>query len=136
MDSLIEILHSSACSCVVRNKGRVERYYNRGVKDLYMLYTADSQLLSGADVADKVVGRAAAALMILGGVRRVYADTISQLALELFAQNNVEISYNQVVPHIINRAKTDLCPLERATKDLESLEEIFAAIEAFVSSLA
>lgn len=136
MDSLIEILHSSACSCVVRNKGRVERYYNRGVKDLYTLYTADSQLLSGADVADKVVGRAAAALMILGGVRRVYADTISQLALELFAQNNVEISYNQVVPHIINRAKTDLCPLERATKDLESLEDIFAAIEAFVSSLA
>lgn len=136
MDSLIEILHSSACSCVVRNKGRVERYYNRGVKDLYTLYTADYQLLSGADVADKVVGRAAAALMILGGVRRVYADTISQLALELFAQNNVEISYNQVVPHIINRAKTDLCPLERATKDLESLEEIFAAIEAFVSSLA
>lgn len=136
MDSLIEILHSSACSCVVRNKGRVERYYNRGVKDLYTLYTTGSQLLSGADVADKVVGRAAAALMILGGVRRVYADTISQLALELFAQNNVEISYNQVVPHIINRAKTDLCPLERATKDLESLEEIFAAIEAFVSSLA
>lgn len=136
MDSLIEILHSSACSCVVRNKGRVERYYNRGVTDLYTLYTADSQLLSGADVADKVVGRAATALMILGGVRRVYADTISQLALELFAQNNVEISYNQVVPHIINRAKTDLCPLERATKDLESLEEIFAAIEAFVSSLA
>ncbi|MBE6193013.1 MAG: DUF1893 domain-containing protein [Rikenellaceae bacterium] len=136
MDSLIEILHSSACSCVVRNKGRVERYYNRGVKDLYTLYTADSQLLSGADVADKVVGRAAAAIMILGGVRRVYADTISQLALELFAQNNVEISYNQVVPYIINRAKTDLCPLERATKDLESLEDIFAAIEAFVSSLA
>lgn len=136
MDSLIEILHSSACSCVVRNKGRVERYYNRGVKDLYTLYTADSQLLNGADVADKVVGRAAASIMILGGVRRVYADTISQLALELFAQNNVEISYNQVVPHIINRAKTDLCPLERATKDLESLEEIFAAIEAFVSSLA
>lgn len=136
MDSLIEILHSSACSCVVCNKGRVERYYNRGVKDLYTLYTADSQLLSGADVADKVVGRAAASIMILGGVRRVYADTISQLALELFAQNNVEISYNQVVPHIINRAKTDLCPLERATKDLESLEEIFAAIEAFVSSLA
>ncbi len=116
--------------------GRVERYYNRGVKDLYTLYTADSQLLSGADVADKVVGRAAALIMILGGVSRVYADTVSQLALELFAQNNVEISYNQVVPHIINRAKTDLCPLERATKDLESLEEIFAAIEAFVSSLA
>ncbi len=136
MDSLIEILHSSACSCVVRNKGRVERYYNRGVKDLYTLYTADSQLLCGADVADKVVGRAAASIMILGGVSRVYADTVSQLALELFAQNNVEISYNQVVPHIINRAKTDLCPLERATKDLESLEEIFAAIEAFVSSLA
>lgn len=136
MDSLIEILHSSACSCVVRNMGRVERYYNRGVKDLYTLYTADSQLLSGADVADKVVGRAAALIMILGGVSRVYADTVSQLALELFAQNNVEISYNQVVPHIINRAKTDLCPLERATKDLESLEEIFAAIEAFVSSLA
>ncbi len=130
------MLHCEGCSCVIRNGEQVRTFWERGVKDLYTLYTADSQLLSGADVADKVVGRAAASIMILGGVRRVYADTISQLALELFAQNNVEISYNQVVPYIINRAKTDLCPLERATKDLESLEEIFAAIEAFVSSLA
>lgn len=136
MEGLIDLLHCEGCSCVIRNGEQVRTFWERGVKDLYTLYTADSQLLSGADVADKVVGRAAASIMILGGVRRVYADTISQLALELFAQNNVEISYNQVVPYIINRAKTDLCPLERATKDLESLEEIFAAIEAFVSSLA
>ena len=51
-------------------------FYNRGVKDLYTLYTTTPSLLNGALVADKVVGRAAATLMVLGGVKRVYADTI------------------------------------------------------------
>jgi hypothetical protein len=73
--------------------------------------------------------------MILGGVKRVYADTISALALDLFAKSSVEVSYGQVVPHIINRAKSGLCPLESATKDVDSLDKIFDIIDNFVRTL-
>ena len=111
-------------------------FYNRGVKDLYTLYTTTPSLLNGALVADKVVGRAAAALMVLGGVKRVYADTISALALEIFAQRDICVEYGNLVPHIINRSHSDMCPMERATAHLTDLDDIFAAIDRFVKSLA
>lgn len=136
MEELIDILHNSHCSCVVRNRGEVRQLYNRGIKDLHTIYTTERSLLSGADIADKVVGRAAAALMILGGVRRVYTDVISQLALDLLSKSSIEVSYNEVVPHIINRSQTDLCPMERATREIDSLEDIFTVIDDFVRSLA
>ncbi len=134
MKALIELLHSKGCSCVIRNAEQERCYYQRGIKDLYTLYTTDLELLCGASVADKVVGRAAAALMILGGVKQLYTDTISELALEILSTSQIEVTYAQVVPHIINRTKTDLCPLESLTKGIVSLDQILKAIEEFVAS--
>lgn len=65
MDELIEILHDKGCSCVVDNGKRRVECYGRGVKDLFDLLNADAPVLRGAAVADKVVGKGAAALMIL-----------------------------------------------------------------------
>ena len=135
MESLKEILHSRNCSCVVENRGEVRLFHNRGIKDLYTIYTTEPTLLCGAKIADKVIGRAAAALMILGGVEYLYTDVISELALELLNKSSIRISYNRSVPHIINRAQTDLCPMEKATRDIESLDKIFAEIDNFVRSL-
>ena len=134
MKALIELLHSKGCSCVIRNAEQERCYYQRGIKDLYTLYTTDLEFLHGASVADKVVGRAAAALMILGGVKRLYTDTISELALEILSTSQIEVTYAQVVPHIINRTKTGLCPLESLTKGIVSLDQILKAIEEFVAS--
>ena len=89
-----------------------------------------------ADIADKVVGRAAAAIMILGGVKRVYTDVISHLALDFLSKSSIEVSYKEAVPYIINRSQTDLCPMERATREIDSLEDIFTIIDDFVRSLA
>ncbi|MBQ2423791.1 MAG: DUF1893 domain-containing protein [Alistipes sp.] len=135
MEELIVRLHSSKCSCVIATSETVRVCYQRGIKDLYEIYTTEPKTLSGATVADKVVGRAAAAIMILGGVKSVYADIISALALDLFAKSSVKVSYGQVVPHIINRAKSGLCPLESATKDVDSLDKIFDIIDNFVRTL-
>lgn len=134
MKALVELLHSKGCSCVIRNGEVIREFYQRGIKDLYELYKVDSKFLNGASVADKVIGRAAAALLILGGVKWLYADTISQLALDILSKSDMEVSYSQAVSHIINRTKTAPCPLESATRDIESLEQIFVVIEEFVSS--
>lgn len=135
MERLKEILHSRNCSCVVENRGAVRIFYNRGIKDLYTIYTTEPTLLCGAKIADKVVGRAAAALMILGGVECLYTDVISNLALDLLNNSSIKVSYNRSVPHIINRAQTDLCPMEKATRNIESLDDIFTEIDNFVRSL-
>ena len=70
-EALIESLFTHKYSCVIRNGDEIRVFRGRGVKDLYRLLRDDRRFLDGAFVADKVVGKAAAALMILGGVREV-----------------------------------------------------------------
>lgn len=67
MEDIIRLLHEGKHSLVVSN-GEVRTFDKRGVADLYALLREDSEFLKGASVADKVVGKAAAALMILGEV--------------------------------------------------------------------
>lgn len=84
MRRLTEILHGGGWSLVVDN-GAIRTFSGRGVSDLYGLLTREPETLRGASVADKVVGKGAAALMVLGGVKEVYADVASAPALGLFA---------------------------------------------------
>lgn len=135
MEQLIDILHSEGCSCVVRNGDEIRLFHRRGVMDLYLLLRDETQLLEGADIADKIIGKGAAALMILGGVGRVYTDVISQAALELFEKSGVEVEYGGVVSHIINRTGTGLCPVERLCAECATAEECLPLIEEFVKSL-
>ena len=65
LQDLIDLLHERKCSCVLRN-GEIYTFERRGVEDLYDLLREQPGLLLGADVADKVVGKGAAALMVLG----------------------------------------------------------------------
>lgn len=81
-DRLIEILHNGNHSLVVDN-GTIHTFNGRGVSDLYRIYTTEPEILKGASLADKVVGKGAAALMVLGNVRLIYADVISRPALSL-----------------------------------------------------
>lgn len=114
MESIIDILHKGGYSCVMKNREEVRTFTQRGVADLYDLYQADSAFMKGAAIADKVIGKGAAALMVLGGFKTVYADIISTPALALLCEAGIETTFAQEVPHIINRDKTGWCPLETA----------------------
>lgn len=61
MEELIDLLHSGGYSCVIANKGKVRTFTQRGVADLYDLLTQEPEFLKGAMIADKVVGKGAAA---------------------------------------------------------------------------
>ena len=74
---LKERLLVEQCSCVIYNQGEVRIFRERGVKDLYRLLKEEPEFLAGASMADKVIGKAAAALLALGGVREVFALVIS-----------------------------------------------------------
>lgn len=129
---LADILHSEKCSCVIWNEGHITLCRDRGVKDLYALLTGRPALLSGAMVADKVIGKGAAALMILGRVTDVYADVISRPALELLERQGIEVGYAKLVPNIINRSGTGICPVEQLCIDCDSAEECLPLIADFI----
>lgn len=92
-------------------------------------------LLRGAFVADKVVGKAAAALLALGGVEEVFADVISRPALDLLEKNAVGAGYRLCVPHIVNRTHTGRCPLETRCDGLQTPEECLAQVTDFIETM-
>ena len=81
MNQLVQQLRTGRHTLVVvADGGSVRTFDGRGVADLYRLWSEQPAVLRGASVADKVVGKGAAALMIAGSVREVYAEVVSEAA--------------------------------------------------------
>lgn len=132
MNALISTLHSDNFSCVIRQGHQVRTFTQRGIADLYQLLTTDAHFLLGSSIADKVVGKGAAALMAVGGVAEVYADVISTPALALLKEFGVAVTYAECVASIRNRAGTDMCPVEKRCLPLENIDEMVGEIRVFL----
>lgn len=135
LTDLATMLHEGDYSCVICNGDTVRTFTQRGVSDLYDLLEHEPSFLQGACMADKVVGKAAASLMVLGGVRRLYAGIISRPALDILQAAHIDVDCGKTVPHIINRAGTGWCPLESASRDLHTPQEILPVIRGFISRM-
>lgn len=131
IENIIEILHNGQHSLVISN-GSIRTFDRRGIADLYAVLKQEPEFLNGAFLADKVIGKAAGALMVLAGVKEVYADVISVPALDLLIENKVHIRYGTVVPHVINRTGTGWCPLEIRCQNCLTPLECLNQIEEFI----
>lgn len=135
MKKIIDLLHTGDYSCVIANQEDVRTFTRRGVADLYDLLKNDPDFLKGASVADKVIGKAAAALLISGGVKEIYTDRISRPAIDLLAETSIGLVYVQEVPYICNRDQTGWCPLELLTEKETSPEEMVVLIGGFIEKM-
>lgn len=134
MEEIIKLLHEGGYSCVIRN-GEIRTFTQRGVADLYDLLNQDPAFLKGAQVADKVIGKAAAALMVLGGVQQIYTDLISEPALTVLRRAGIRVDCVQVVPRIQNRTKTGWCPMETICYEVNTARDMFPLIRDFVETM-
>ena len=135
MKELIDILHEEGLTLVVKSAdGNIHRFTQRGVKDLLTLVTGHPEVLNGALIADKAVGKAAAACMVKGKVRHVHADVMSEPALALLKAQSIKADYGELVDHIINRAGTDWCPMERLSRNEDDPAAIIQKIKEFIQS--
>ena len=135
IEELIDLLHSGGYSCAIANRDIIRTFTQRGVADLYDLLTQEPDFLKGALIADKVVGKGAAALMILGGIKELHTDIISSKALELFQDSDIKVSFIQEVPFILNRDHTGWCPVETMCSEEKSAEAILPLIHNFLKRI-
>ena len=135
METLIDILHRGGYSCVIRKGDDTRTYHQRGVADLWQLCHDEEHFLQGAHIADKVIGKGAAALMIYGGACEVYADVISRPALALLQEHGIEVSYREMTDRIVNRRGDGLCPVETLCVDLNTIDEMVETISNFINNL-
>lgn len=133
MEDLIDLLHTGENTLVVAN-GEVCAFKGRGIADLYRLLQNDPGFLSGASVADKIVGKGAAALMVLGGISELYTDVISEPAMTLLKGSPIKVSYRAIVSHIKNRQGTGLCPVEKLCENCMTAEECLPLIRNFIEN--
>ena len=110
-----ELLESEGYTCVLCKGDTVYTSRHRGVRPLMDLLDQDT---AGFSAADKVVGKATALLYRLLGVKEIYAHTISEAALEVLAQGQVPVQWQEKVPYIKNRAGDGHCPMEMATASI------------------
>ncbi len=104
----------------------------RGVHPLLNRYGKDYSKYSAAD---KVIGKGAALLYVLLGIKDIYCKTISKPALDVLNKNEVYITYDNLVDNIINHFKTGLCPIEQATMNIDDPKEAIPAIIAKLKQL-
>ena len=122
---LIDILHQENCSLVVQDtKGEIRTFFKKGVRDLEDLLDHEPSFLRGAMIADKVIGKAAAGLIVKGGVAEVYADVMSRLALPLLDEAGIPYSYGELVERIVIPEGDNRCPLERIVADAKTAEGV------------
>lgn len=122
-----ELFETGRYSCVLFRDGTAYTSTEKGVAPLVGWLT-DHIDIRGFSAADKIVGKAAALLFVLGGLKEVYAPVMSEAALDVFSRHRIHAEYQTLVQGIMNRSGTGPCPMERAVSNLENPEEALEAI--------
>jgi iron complex outermembrane receptor protein len=122
-EQMLEMLNKQGLSLLVYNNEILTTHDNRGIQDLLTLVASQPERLKGAIVADKIIGKAAAALMTSCGVVEVHTNIICTPAREIFEKAGIKIFAAKEVPLILNREKSGMCPMDTRIQGIESVEE-------------
>ena len=129
-NDMLDLLDQNSLSLLVRNRGITTQHTQHGVNDLLDLVKTDPARLKGAVVADKIIGKAAAAIMIYAGVKAVYTNIVCTPAKEMFEEAGVVISAKEEVPMILNRDRSGQCPIDSRLNDAATPEECVRILES------
>ena len=129
MEKARQMLKEGGYTCVACKGERVYPVDKRGLRPL-VDWLDDRADLMGAAVADKVVGRGAAFLYLLLGVRSVYGAVMSVPAMKLLRNGGIETEWGMLTDGIRNRAGTGPCPVEYSIAVTEDPEEALMIIRA------
>ncbi len=132
----IDILKTKSYTCVIVKSGTVAAALNGlGVKPILTTLDRYPQMLVGAQVADKVIGKAAAMLLVKAEVEYVYGDIMSKTAVDYLEAHNIPFGYGDLVNTIQNRTMDGSCPLERAVSTIDDKDTGITAVRATISKL-
>ena len=135
-DAALDAIAAGGADCFLLREGSAPLPgQGRGIRPLLQFLEKEPELLKGAVLTDKIIGKAAAMVAVLGGVREIYALTASESALAFLEKNGVPAHARHTVPHIINRTGDGLCPLEQTVLAVEDPAEALPLLKATIARL-
>ena len=129
-----KLLETGGYTCVLCKEEATYTSKDRGIAPL-LKWINTGEALSEFSAADKIVGKAAAFLYVILGVREVYAPVMSEAAKEVFSENGIDYSYDTSVEQIRNRADTGSCPMDEAVRCVETSSEALKVLKTMCSKM-
>ena len=133
LQAAAELLRQGPYTCILCRQGRFLTSEKRGITPL--LCWLEEDRLRESCVADKIIGKAAALLLILGGAEAVHGEVMTRTAYALLREKGLSVSYGELTETIVNRKGDGPCPMELAVKNLEDPALAPAALRAALKGL-
>ena len=129
-------LHKEGYTCVIYNNDIcVYSSYEKGVKPLMdFINTYPYSDCEDLVLADKVIGKAAALLCVMIGIKNLYADVISKEAIKILEKHGIGYFFEKEVLYIKNRTGDGKCPMEGLSVGVDNPQDMFNKIMDFIIS--
>lgn len=121
-------------SCVLCKSNTIYTSTKTGVAPLIGWIDGGFDLI-GFSAVDKIIGKAAAMLFTLTGVKEVYAPVMSESGLNFLSMHGISAKYGKLVKMIFNRQGTGSCPLEAAVVNIDDPAEALKALKNKIAKL-
>lgn len=127
-------IEAGSLSCAAVHSGEIAaRAEGMGLRPLLSLY--EQSMLADAFVVDKIIGKAAAMILVLGRAKKAYGETVSASAAAYLHAHGIPVAAGRVIERIINRAGTGLCPMEQTVLDIDDPAEGLIALKGTIERL-
>lgn len=129
-EQMEQILHHGQSIALIKNNNVIYTDRSRGVMPLLKLLADQPELLQDAVVVDKIIGKAAAMLLTLGGVKEIHTYMLSRSGREFLEKHGIPVTAQCEIDMIQNRQKNGICPFEKSVLDTDDLEEAHERLQA------
>lgn len=132
--SALNLIKEGTATCVViKGNTIIKTEYGRGIGPVIAMY--ESGILKDTYVVDKIIGKAAAQILTLGGAVGCYGEVMSYDAKNWLDSYKVKAEYGTLVDKISNHEGTGICPMEQTVKDISDPQESLAALKRKIAGL-
>ncbi len=131
-----DIINNNIASFIIARDGELlYQDIGIGVKPIIKVIDSNPDLIKDAYVVDKVIGKAAAMLLIKYKAAYVHGVLMSKTAIRMLELHSIPHSYDNVTDTIKNRTNDGLCPLEDSVFETDDLEVGFTNIKNRIAEL-
>jgi len=104
-----------------------------GVKGFLAAIKNLGEELQDSSIADKIAGRAVALLCMHVKIKSLYAKTMSESCIRVLQNSGIAFGFEKVVKNILNKDKTDMCPLEKLVSEISDPQIGFEKLNSFIN---
>ena len=135
-EQALQLIKTGQASCVVvRENEIIHTASGPGVSPLMALYREEPDKLKGSLVLDKIIGKAAAVILVLGNTKQAFGEIMSVSGRDYLIHHDIQVEYGSLVDAVINREGNGICPLEQSVVDFDDPRECFVQITAAIKIL-